>query len=254
MKKKNVVRVAVTGAAGQISYSLLLEIGAGRMFGSDQPVILQLLEVPVAEKALSGVVMELQDCALPLVEGIIATTDPAVAFKDADVAIFVGAFPRKQGMERKDLLEKNAEIFHSQGAILAKTASPNVKVLVVGNPANTNCLLLRNAAGNAIPSENFTCLTRLDQNRAKAQLAQKLSVPVKSISNVVIWGNHSLTQYPFIGKAVVNDPKTNTKSPVSVDAEWFKSYFIPTVQKRGGAIIEGTLFLNLHFFKCLWKH
>ena len=213
------------------------------MLGSDQPVILQLLEIPPAEGALRGVVMELEDCAFPLVEKIIPTVKPEEGFDQADIAIFVGAFPRKDGMERKDLLEKNAAIFHSQGALLAKHASRNVKVVVVGNPANTNCLLLMRASGGAIPAENFTCLTRLDHNRAKAQVANKLNVPVRSVSNVIIWGNHSATQYPYLGYATVKDYPQEGISANAVTAigceKWTREEFIPTVQKRGAAIIQG---------------
>ena len=235
--------MCITGAAGQIAYSLVVQIASGRMLGSDQPLILHLLEVPQAEGALHGVVMELEDCALPLVEKIVATVNPEQAFDQVDVAIFVGAFPRKEGMERKDLLEKNAAIFHSQGALLAKYASPNVKVVVVGNPANTNCLLLMRAAGGSIPAENFTCLTRLDHNRGKAQVAEKLQVPVSSVSNVVIWGNHSATQYPYLGCATVKDyPQAGISLNAAIaigDDKWTREYFIPTVQKRGAAVIQG---------------
>ena len=188
------LRVVVTGAAGQISYSLLPNIAAGRMFGPNQPVILHLLEIAPALNALNGVVMELEDGAYPLLQGVVATADVAVAFKDVDVAILVGAFPRKQGMERKDLLEKNANIFKEQGAAIDKYASRNVKVLVVGNPANTNCLICKHYAPS-IPAENFSALTRLDHNRAKAQIAKRLNVPVGEVKNVTIWGNHSSTQY-----------------------------------------------------------
>lgn len=213
------------------------------MLGSDQPVILHLLEIPPAEGALKGVVMELEDCAFPLVEKIVPTVKVEEAFNQVDIAIFVGAFPRKEGMERKDLLEKNASIFHSQGALLAKHASKNVKVVVVGNPANTNCLLLMRATNGVIPAENFTCLTRLDHNRAKAQVAEKLNVPVRSVSNVVIWGNHSATQYPFLGMATVNNyPQegivSNAANAIS-DDKWIRDDFIPIVQKRGAAIIAG---------------
>jgi len=238
--KKAPVRVCITGAAGQIAYSLIIQISSGRMLGPDQPVILQLLEIPPAEGALKGVVMEIEDCAFPLVHSIVATVDPKVGFKDADVAIFVGAFPRKQGMERKDLLEKNASIFDSQGKILAAVASKNVKVLVVGNPANTNCLLLMRSAGS-IPAENFSCLTRLDHNRAKAQIAGKVGVHVSSVHNVIIWGNHSATQYPDARYAVVKGfPAQGIDSSAVAavnDQAWLQQTFIPTVQKRGAAII-----------------
>ena len=249
---KKPVRVCVTGAAGQIAYSLVGQIAAGKMLGDNQPIILQLLDIPMSKEILNGVVMELEDCAYPLLHQIIASTDPEEAFSGTDIAIFVGAFPRKQGMERKDLIEKNAEIFHQQGEILARRASPNVKVLVVGNPANTNCLLLLESA-KTIPKTNFSCLTRLDHNRAKAQIANKLSVPVASVHNVVIWGNHSSTQYPSLSTSTVSDYPTNDISSVTVSAvnddQWVKSQFIPIVQNRGAEIIKGfLLFISYHLF------
>lgn len=228
------VRVCVTGAAGQIAYSLLPNIASGRMLGDNTPVILHLLEVPMAQDALRGVVMELEDGAYPLLRQVITTTDPAVAFKDVDIAILVGAFPRKQGMERKELLEKNAGIFKEQGAAIDKFASRNVKVLVVGNPANTNCLICKHYAPS-IPAENFSALTRLDHNRAKAQVAMRLGLPVAEVKNVIIWGNHSSTQYPDVnhgsaaGKVI--------REAVADDA-YLNGEFIKTVQVRGAAIIE----------------
>lgn len=228
------VRVAVTGAAGQIGYSLLFRIASGEMLGDDQPVVLQLLEVTPALGALRGVVMELEDCAFPLLAGVTTSDDPDVAFGDADVALLVGARPRSKGMERKDLLEANGAIFTRQGRALAAGAARGVKVLVVGNPANTNALIARaNAAG--IPAEQFTAMTRLDQNRARAQVAAKAGVGVTEVRDLVIWGNHSATQYPDLFHAKVSGrPATEVIS----DQEWVEQQFIPTVQQRGAAIIE----------------
>ena len=228
------VRVAVTGAAGQIGYSLLFRIASGEMLGDDQPVVLQLLEVTPALGALRGVVMELEDCAFPLLAGVTTSDDPDVAFGDADVALLVGARPRSKGMERKDLLEANGAIFTRQGRALAGGAARGVKVLVVGNPANTNALIARaNAAG--IPPEQFTAMTRLDQNRARAQVAAKAGVGVTEVRDLVIWGNHSATQYPDLFHAKVSGrPATEVIS----DQEWVEQQFIPTVQQRGAAIIE----------------
>lgn len=228
------VRVAVTGAAGQIGYSLLFRIASGEMLGDDQPVVLQLLEVTPALGALRGVVMELEDCAFPLLAGVTTSDDPDVAFGDADVALLVGARPRSKGMERKDLLEANGAIFTRQGRALAAGAARGVKVLVVGNPANTNALIARaNAAG--IPAEQFTAMTRLDQNRARAQVAAKVGVGVTEVRDLVIWGNHSATQYPDLFHAKVSGrPATEVIS----DQEWVEQQFIPTVQQRGAAIIE----------------
>lgn len=230
---KSPIRVAVTGAAGQISYSLLFRIASGDMLGKDQPVILQLLEVEPAMNALKGVIMELEDCAFPLVHGIVASHDPMVAFKDADIALLVGARPRSKGMERKDLLEANGAIFTVQGKALAAVASKTVKVLVVGNPANTNALIaLKNASG--LNPRNFTAMLRLDHNRAYSQLAAKTSAHTTDIKGIVVWGNHSATQYPDITAATVNG-----KSAAGlVDHAWLAENFIPTVQKRGAAIIE----------------
>ena len=227
------VRVAITGAAGQIGYSLLFRIASGDMLGVDQPVILQLLEVTPALKALNGVIMELEDCAFPLLAGTVASDDPMVAFKDADYALLVGAMPRKQGMERKDLLSANGGIFGPQGKALGAVASRNVKVLVVGNPANTNALIaMRNAPG--LSERNFTAMMRLDHNRAKSQLATKLKVPSSAVSHMGVWGNHSSTQYPDAFNATVNGKSVAEQ----VDLEYLDTNFIPTVQKRGAAIIE----------------
>lgn len=230
---KSPIRVAVTGAAGQISYSLLFRIASGDMLGKDQPVILQLLEIEPAMNALKGVIMELEDCAFPLVQGIVASHDPMIAFKDADIALLVGARPRSKGMERKDLLEANGAIFTVQGKALAAVAKKNVKVLVVGNPANTNALItLKNASG--LNPRNFTAMLRLDHNRAYSQLAAKTSSHTTEISGIVVWGNHSATQYPDISAAKVKGKNASDL----VDQAWLVDNFIPTVQKRGAAIIE----------------
>ncbi|HYC48151.1 MAG TPA: malate dehydrogenase [Burkholderiales bacterium] len=230
------MRVAVTGAAGQIGYSLLFRIASGEMLGKDQPVILQLLEIPdeKAQKALKGVMMELDDCAFPLLHGMVPTADPKVAFKDADVALLVGARPRGPGMERKDLLEANGRIFGPQGQALSEVASRDVKVLVVGNPANTNCLIAMKNARDLTPS-NFTAMMRLDHNRALSQVAQKVGQPVASVRRMTIWGNHSATQYPDIFQAEVNGKKV---WPQINDQSWLEKDFIPTIQKRGAAIID----------------
>ena len=230
------VRVAVTGAAGQIGYSLLFRIAAGEMLGKDQPVILQMLEVPFekAQAALKGVMMELEDCAFPLLAGMVGTDDPEVAFKDADYALLVGAMPRGPGMERKDLLLKNAEIFTVQGKALNKAASRNVKVLVVGNPANTNAYSAMKSAPD-LPARNFTAMLRLDHNRALSQLATKAAVPVADIRKLVVWGNHSPTMYPDYRFATVDGASLKDKIN---DADWNANTFIPTVGKRGAAIIE----------------
>jgi malate dehydrogenase len=233
---KKPMRVAVTGAAGQIGYSLLFRIASGEMLGKDQPVILQLLEIPdeKAQKALKGVMMELDDCAFPLLAGTVAASDPMVAFKDADVALLVGARPRGPGMERKDLLEANGKIFGPQGKALDAVASRDVKVLVVGNPANTNALIaMKNAPG--LPAKNFTAMMRLDHNRALTQVAQKTGKPVTSVKKMTIWGNHSATQYPDVFNAEVDGK--NAAQTIN-DQAWIESTFIPTVQKRGAAIIE----------------
>ncbi len=226
------VRVAVTGAAGQISYSLLFRIASGEMLGKDQPVILQLLEISPAMNALKGVAMELDDCAFPLLQGIVCTDDANTAFKDADYALLVGARPRGPGMERKDLLEANAAIFSVQGKAINDHASRNVKVLVVGNPANTNALIAQRNAP-AIDPRQFTAMTRLDHNRAVTQLSQKLDVPLSAIKKMTIWGNHSSTQYPDLFHVQVNGELAIDR----VERAWYESAFIPTVQQRGAAII-----------------
>jgi len=226
------VRVAVTGAAGQISYSLLFRIAAGEMLGKDQPVILQMLEITPALGALDGVAMELDDCAFPLLAGMVCTDDPNVAFKDADYALLVGARPRGPGMERKDLLEANAAIFSAQGKAINDVASRQIKVLVVGNPANTNALITQRNAPDIDPRQ-FTAMTRLDHNRAMTQLAQKAGKTINDIDKMIIWGNHSSTQYPDIHQARV-DGKPAIEL---VDQTWYENDFIPTVQQRGAAII-----------------
>jgi malate dehydrogenase len=233
---KTPVRVAVTGAAGQIGYALLFRIASGEMLGKDQPVILQLLELPLekAQAALQGVIMELEDCAFPLLAGIVGTDDPEVAFKDVDVALLVGARPRGPGMERKDLLLENAKIFTAQGAALNKVASRNVKVLVVGNPANTNAYIAMKSAPG-LPAKNFTAMLRLDHNRALSQLANKAGVAVGDIEKLVVWGNHSPTMYPDYRFATVNGQSLKDKIG---DADWNANEFIPKVGKRGAAIIE----------------
>ena len=228
------VRVAVTGAAGQIGYGLLFRIASGAIMGPDQPVILQLLEVTPALSALRGVVMELDDCAFPLLADVVATDDPNVAFADANIALLVGARPRSKGMERKDLLEANGAIFSVAGKALSDNAAQDIKVLVVGNPANTNALIAMHNAP-AIPSERFTAMTRLDQNRAKAQLAAKSARTVSDVTNMAIWGNHSATQYPDITHARIGGAPA---PEVIGDHDWVVSEFIPVVQQRGAAIIE----------------
>ena len=229
------VRVAVTGAAGQIGYSLLPRIAAGEMLGPDQPVILQLLELPLdkAQAALKGVMMEMEDCAFPLLAGMTGTADPAVAFKDVDVAMLVGARPRGPGMERKDLLLENAKIFIEQGKALDAVASRNVRVLVVGNPANTNAYIARKSAPS-LPGRNFTAMLRLDHNRALTQLAQKSGKPVGSIRKLIVWGNHSPTMYPDYRFATADGQ--SLKALID-DEAWNRDVFIPTVAKRGAAII-----------------
>jgi malate dehydrogenase len=230
------VRVAVTGAAGQIGYSLLYRIGAGDLLGRDQPIILQLLELPIekAQAALKGVMMEVEDCAFPLVAGMHGTSDPEVAFKDADVALLVGARPRGPGMERKDLLLENAKIFVAQGKALDKVASRGVKVLVVGNPANTNAYIAMKSAPS-LPKKNFTAMLRLDHNRALSQLAAKSGKPVDAIEKLTVWGNHSPTMYPDYRFATANGQ--SIKALIN-DEAWNRNVFLPTVGKRGAAIIE----------------
>jgi malate dehydrogenase len=230
---KKPVRVTVTGAAGQIGYALLFRIASGDMLGKDQPVILQLLEIPPAMGAVRGVVMELEDCAFPLLRDIVATDDASVAFKDADYALLVGSRPRSKGMERKDLIEANAAIFSVQGKALNDHASRGVKVLVVGNPANTNSLIAQRNAPDLDPRQ-FTAMTRLDHNRAMAQLAAKTGKHVTDVAGLCIWGNHSATQYPDLHAATVSG-----KAALSlVDQSWYADAFIPQVQQRGAAIIE----------------
>ena len=233
---KSPLRVAVTGAAGQIGYSLLFRIASGEMLGKDQPVFLQMLEIPdeKAQAALRGVMMELEDCAFPLLADMVAASDPKVAFKDADVAVLVGARPRSKGMERKDLLEANGAIFVPQGKALDAVASRDVKVLVVGNPANTNCLIaMKNAPG--LKPQQFTGMMRLDHNRALSQLAAKTGQPVGSIEKVIVWGNHSPTMYPDYRFATIGGQPA---PKVVNDEQWYRNVFIPTVGKRGAAIIE----------------
>lgn len=227
------VRVAVTGAAGQISYSLLFRIASGDMLGKDQPVILQLLEITPALEALNGVIMELEDCAFPLVAGITGTDDANVAFKDADYALLVGARPRGPGMERKDLLEANAAIFSAQGKAINDNASKSIKVLVVGNPANTNALIAQRNAPDIDPRQ-FTAMTRLDHNRAMAQLANKLGKTVNDVKKMLIWGNHSSTQYPDLHHCEV----AGNVAIDQVEQDWYENDYIPTVQQRGAAIIK----------------
>jgi malate dehydrogenase len=224
----------VTGAAGAIGYSLVFRIASGEMLGPDQPVILQMLEIPPALPALGGVAMELDDCAFPLLAGMVTSDDPDVAFGDADYALLVGSRPRTQGMERADLLEANGAIFTVQGRALSNSAKSSVKVLVVGNPANTNALIALNNSDN-VPDGQFTAMTRLDHNRAIAQLAAKTGTTVNDITNMTIWGNHSATQYPDLFHAKVDERQA---SAVVDDQEWLMGTFIPTVQKRGAAIIE----------------
>jgi malate dehydrogenase len=229
---KPAVNVTVTGAAGQISYGLLFRIASGAMLGDDQPVRLQLLEITPALDALKGVAMELDDCAFPLLQAIVCTDDANVAFKDTDYALLVGARPRGPGMERKDLLEANAAIFSAQGKAINAVASRNIKVLVVGNPANTNALIAQRNAPDIDP-RNFTAMTRLDHNRAMTQLAQKTDNPVTAITHMTIWGNHSATQYPDLFHAKVN----GTAATDLIDQAWYEETFIPEVQQRGAAII-----------------
>jgi malate dehydrogenase len=232
---KQPVRVAVTGAAGQIGYSLLFRIANGDMLGKDQPVILQLLEIPdeKAQKGLTGVMMEVDDCAFPLLAGMSAHSDPNTAFKDADVALLVGARPRGPGMERKDLLSANAQIFTAQGKALNAVASRNIKVLVVGNPANTNSYIAMKSAPE-LSRRNFTAMLRLDHNRALSQLAAKTGKPIASIEKLIVWGNHSPTMYPDYRYATIDGQSVKT---MINDAAWNKDVFIPTVGKRGAAII-----------------
>lgn len=232
------IKVVVTGAAGQIAYSLIYIIAKGDVFGPDQPIILHLLDIPPMMGVLEGVVMEISDCALPLVRGVVPTANPAEAFNDVDAAFMVGAMPRKQGMERKDLLSANVKIFKDQGQALDKYAKKSVLVLVVGNPANTNALICSKYAPS-IPKENFSAMTHLDQNRAQALIAKRLNVPVDRVKNVVIWGNHSSTQFPDAKYALVKDAGGEESSVTSAinDDCWLQTEFIKVVQTRGAAVI-----------------
>ncbi|TMW90771.1 hypothetical protein EJD97_015292 [Solanum chilense] len=235
---KDPVRVLVTGAAGQIGYALVPMIARGVMLGADQPVILHMLDIPPAAEALNGVKMELVDAAFPLLKGVVATTDAVEACTGVNVAVMVGGFPRKEGMERKDMMSKNVSIYKSQASALEKHAAPNCKVLVVANPANTNALILKEFAPS-IPEKNITCLTRLDHNRALGQISERPSVQVSDVKNVIIWGNHSSSQYPDVNHATVSTPAGDkpVRELVADDA-WLNSKFISTVQQRGAAIIK----------------
>ncbi|MCB1949471.1 malate dehydrogenase [Nitrosomonas sp.] len=231
---KSPIRISVTGATGQICYSLLFRIAAGDMLGKDQPIVLQLLDIPNARPLFDGLVMELQDCAFPLLTELITTDDPYLAFKDADIALLVGARPRGENMERKDLLEANGPIFIEQGKALNAVANRDVKVLVVGNPANTNAYITLQNCPDLNP-ENFSAMLRLDHNRALSQVARKLSKPVTSIRKMIVWGNHSNTQYPDLSHAEIDN--ISVRSLIN-DDDWIANSFVPTVQKRGMAIIE----------------
>jgi len=231
---KKPIRVAVTGAAGQIGYSLLFRIANGDLFGPDQPVALNLIEIEPGLEPLKGVVMELEDCAFPLLKDIVQTSDLNVGFKDVDWALLVGSVPRKAGMERKDLLDINGKIFTGQGQAIDRNASPNCRTLVVGNPCNTNCLIAMSQA-KRIPKENWFAMTRLDENRAKSQLADKAGVHNSDVTNLVIWGNHSATQYPDFANAKINGAPVTDKI---TDQAWLQGEFISTVQQRGAAIIK----------------
>ncbi|KAL4309085.1 hypothetical protein GQ457_01G031540 [Hibiscus cannabinus] len=231
---KEPVRVLVTGAAGQIGYALVPMIARGIMLGADQPVILHMLDIPPAAEALNGVRMELVDAAFPLLKGVVATTDVVEACTGVNVAVMVGGFPRKEGMERKDVMSKNVSIYKSQASALEQHAAPNCKVLVVANPANTNALILKEFAPS-IPAKNITCLTRLDHNRALGQISERLNVQVSDVKNVIIWGNHSSTQYPDVNHATVRDKPVRE---LVKDDEWLNGEFITTVQQRGAAIIK----------------
>lgn len=231
------LHVLITGAAGQIAYSLLYSVAKGDVFGPNQPICLTLLDIEAMMGVMSGVVMELTDCALPLLKSVTPTSDIATAFKDIDVAILVGAMPRREGMERKDLLKANVRIFKQQGEALSQYAKKTVKVVVVGNPANTNAFICKMYA-KGIPPENFTCLTRLDQNRAQSQVANRVGVSAQDVRNIIIWGNHSSTQFPDVSHAVVKVGGNDVKVPEAVkDDAWLKGDFISCVQKRGAAVI-----------------
>ena len=231
---QTVIRIAVTGAAGNIGYALLFRIASGAMFGLDQPVALNLIEIPPALDSLKGVVMELDDCAFPLLKDVVATTDLEEGFKDVNWAILVGSVPRKDGMERADLLGINGKVFTSQGKAIASNAAADVRVLVVGNPCNTNCLIAMNNA-DGLPTDRFFAMTTLDENRAKTQLARKAEADVTSVKNMTIWGNHSATQYPDFYSAKIGGKPA---AEVIDDEPWLKDIFIPQVQKRGAAIIK----------------
>lgn len=228
------IKVAITGAAGQIGYALVFRVASGAMFGPEQPVALHLIEIPPAIEALKGVVMELDDCAFPLLKNIVATTDLDAGFRDVNWALLVGSVPRKAGMERKDLLGINGKIFIGQGQAIEKHAAKDVRILVIGNPCNTNCLIAMNNA-KSIPQDRWFAMTRLDENRAKAQLAQKAGVDITEVTNVTIWGNHSATQYPDAYNAKI---KGRPAAEVIGDEPWLKETFIPAVQQRGAAIIK----------------
>jgi malate dehydrogenase len=228
------IKVAITGAAGQIGYALVFRVASGAMFGPDQPVALHLIEIPAGFEALKGVVMELDDCAFPLVKNVVATTDLDEGFRDVNWALLVGSVPRKAGMERKDLLGINGKIFIGQGQAIEKNAAKDVRILVIGNPCNTNCLIAMNNA-KSIPRDRWFAMTRLDENRAKAQLAQKAGVDVTEVTNMTIWGNHSATQYPDSYNAKI---KGRSAAEVIGDESWLKETFIPAVQQRGAAIIK----------------
>lgn len=230
---KQPIRIAVTGAAGNIGYALVFRIASGAMFGPDQPVALNLIEIPPALDALKGVCMELDDCAFPLLKDVVATTDLEAGFKDVNWALLVGSVPRKAGMERNDLLGINGKIFTGQGQAIAKNAASDVRVLVVGNPCNTNCLIAMNNA-EGVPNDRWFAMTMLDENRAKTQLAQKAGVEVPEVTNMTIWGNHSATQYPDFYSAQIGG---KSAAAVIGDEAWLKDEFIPSVQKRGAAII-----------------
>jgi malate dehydrogenase len=228
------IKVAITGAAGQIGYALVFRVASGAMFGPDQEVALHLIEIPAGFEALKGVVMELDDCAFPLLRNVVATTDLDEGFRDVNWALLVGSVPRKAGMERKDLLGINGKIFIGQGQAIEKNAAPDVRILVIGNPCNTNCLIAMNNA-KAIPRDRWFAMTRLDENRAKAQLAQKAGVDVTEVTNMTIWGNHSATQYPDSYNAKI---KGRSAAEAIGDESWLKETFIPAVQQRGAAIIK----------------
>src|ERR1700704_3617293 len=231
---KSPIKVAITGAAGQIGYALVFRVASGAMVGPDQPVALQLIEIPPGFEALKGVVMELDDCAFPLLKNVVATTDLAEGFRDVNWALLVGSVPRKAGMERKDLLGINGKIFTGQGQAIEKNAAKDVRILVIGNPCNTNCLIAMNNA-KSVPSDRWFAMTRLDENRAKARLAQKTGADITDVSNVTIWGNHPATQYPDFYNARV---KGRSAAEVIGDETWLKETFIPAVQQRGAAIIK----------------